>query len=335
MSPPAAFTLTHSLNRVLPYLPRALVSNPDQRWLRTIGRHVPADLTAFVIFESHLGQAENRADLAFALLREKGEFERLAQFRPASEHPAWWHIKQLARNTLDPEHPLYEKVDNFWFEFDRNQPGDALPPPGFFVGFRKQNIVESNDWLHHLLTAPQSNQFPNAPVLLRCLDALPEETIYLQIGRMFSRPGSAVRLCAHPLLLENLAPFLGDVKWPSLNSKFEHIVAQLTRFETHVAIGLDVNETTAARLGLELFLRDDPENSAQFHDFLDWLGANALCRPDQAQAIRAWPGTTPEQFPHLANNRALIRGIDHLKLIFEHDRLTAAKVYLSSAIAPI
>lgn len=329
-------SMADTINRVLPYMPKVLVNSPTRVELKKTARFFPAAWTSFFILECRLSPHENQVDFALAVIKEKDEFERLANLDPIS--PVWKNIRLFCRECQSPDSALYSTVDNVWLEFDINSPTSQLPTPGFFFGFKKETIVASNSWVPEkaiklLLDRPLP--LLRGKMLDRALTALPDCAELLQIGHLFSRSADALRLCIFPLLLADVASYLESLDAPLPAKSIESHIPDFEHFADHAALDIDILEAVQPKIGLEFFLEESPENNPRFHSFIEYLVANELCTAEKGAALLKWPGLTREKFRHLNSAYELLRKIDHIKLTLENHVITQAKLYLTAIIQPI
>ena len=346
------FSLAHTLNTLAPYLPPALVSPRVLSHVRDNARWLPAVLTDRIYLETRLGRGEAAVDLIFDA--STTGYEVLAGRNPVISFPtplsrsdAWTRIQDLYRAFSDASTLLGTYGSKIWLEFDIETRPKALPTPGVFVGLKPLNKLGldaqdsvgktslytrfTHDVLKHLRAEPLPRRVQDQ--LHLCCAALPESAELSYAGFMLPRPHQAIRLCITRLPVGAMFDYLGDIGWPGAEKGFRKALAGLVETETMTLLHVDVWDAVKPRTGMEFFFARPAQRVGRFKEggFLDQLVAMQLCTPEKRDALLTWPGSTALPFPHVFWPTRLRRRVNHVKLTWTPDAVTA-KAYLFALI---
>lgn len=346
------FSLAHTLNTLAPYLPPALVSPRALSHVRDNARWLPAVLTDRIYLETRLGPGEAAVDLSFDTSATgyeviTGRNPVISLPAPLSRSDAWRRIQDLYRAFSDASTVLGTYGSQILLEFDIETRPKARSTPGVFVGLKPLNKLGldtqdsvgktslytqfTHDVLKYLRAEPLPRRVQDQ--LHVCCAALPKRAELSYTGFMLPRPHHAVRLCITRLPVGAMFDYLEDIGWPGAEKGFRRTLARLVETETMPLLQVDLWDTVKPRTGMEFFFARRPQRAGRFveNGFLDQLVAMQLCTPEKRDALLTWPGSTTLPFPHVFWPTALQRRVNHVKLTWTPDAVTA-KAYLFALI---
>ena len=263
---------------------------------------------------------------------------------------AWARVGALAGAWADPRSPLAAALHHVWLEFDAGRaPEPVRVLPGVFACFGEVPVpgYTPSAWLAHALAAIEP-LFGRAPgdglraELARCFDALPAGAYVPYVGVMLGRGGESVRVCITEMGPEALARYLRAVGWSARAAEVESLVGVLARAQPPGKLNgagmvhLDLAANGVWRLGLELACLRVPQLRGGLAEgaMLDALPALGLASAAKCRALREWPGSGVVRVPAAAGPRVVLRRLNHVKLVFAHDRAPEAKAYLAARHFP-
>ena len=284
-------------------------------------------------------------DLAVRTTAKAGGFARLSaattllKDQPEAEEikAAWQRLREFAQDHQTADSPLGRAVLEAWLEFDMEKA--QLPAPNFFarldddyacppiLGASRHGRQELAASLFRDAAAKLGVEIqPSALETLRLvLRHRPGPASVKFLGFMLARGQGGLRLTLADMPVTALTAFLRDVGWPC---DHRPLVALIYFIEQHVpALSLQLDIDSAGkvqpRLGLELAFRDMDAPEAAWQRLLSGLVNLALCAPDKAEAVQAWPALfrrsdAPKKWPKGFSERQswLRRSINHIKLTF-------------------
>jgi hypothetical protein len=215
-----------------------------------------------------------------------------------------------------------------------------LPVPGLF--FRPASlpanpgIAPGYSWIwERALPLLLGTAIPPAvqDKLIDCLThVLPHAGVF-QVGLMPARKVDAIRLCLVGSPLE-LLPYLAQMGWGGSLEDVETIVASLHQYVDGIILDIDVGERIYPRIGIEGFYltRYLACVNGQWQSLLDHLVARGLCSPPTRDALLAYIGYNLAQPLH---RRIYVRGLNHVKLVYQPGQPLAAKIYFGAMHKPI
>ncbi len=288
-------------------------------------------------FEREMGDAAGALDFAIAFKRTQPAGRHLFD-HPSVQEP----MRALLRAAHDPESPLFEAFEVFWFEYDVSR-GSAKP--SLFVGPKGMGRAP------HVVHASEIVLGRNLPAaVVREVErvAAPARGVRLfQAGWMLARKRPGLRLCFCAYEAERLQTIVDRV---ATGVERKAIVDQLARYAdcaTEFAIAVDVGDgEVAPRIGLEFGMRGwKPTLPLEaWGEMLYRLETDGLCSASERRSLLRWPGrmtekNTPQDWPaHLRRAGTLLgpyearieRAIHHIKLVLESGAVTRAKTYFGT-----
>jgi hypothetical protein len=321
-----------------------------------LAARLPSSLGDFFGFECRLGTRDGAVDWLVCVRPDGGGRDVLARLHethlPAAwrAHPSWRRIFDFAARWASPESALADLVENVWLEFDAGTFGQEAPAPAVFFGARDLRAPFAGDRLDRIVAGLVGGQAmlrgseadgAARGGLRRALAALPDGARIFQVGTMLSRSERGLRLCVRGLDARAMAEWLGACGWQGDSAALVESVGGLADAGAALALDVDVVETIATRIGVEVPLgRDTTPRSIE--SLAARLVARGVCDPTLAEALVSWPrrvtaADSPGWPRELAlraaflganAQSALVRSVHHVKLVFD-PLLAEAKAYLA------
>lgn len=306
----------------------------------------------------HLAADEGGAEV----LAGRREEARLPEALLADD--AWRLIAAFAERWAEPSSPLHDRIDHVWLEFDAAVGSGGglvrlVPTPSLFFGTKDEadgsaRGLRAGDasWVvGDALAAASGGPLPEALAgrIDECLAALPASAHVFQVGLMLSRPGGLVRVCVRGIRPGEIAPYLGRLGWAGRLEALGREAAALAEAVDRIDLDLDVllargEAAIGPRIGLECEIAKPVFGDERWMAFLGRLVESGLCVRAKREGLFKYPGSrhereSGERFPpHLVAASALlghskigtiVRGVHHVKVVWEEDRLAEAKAYLA------
>lgn len=346
------YSLAGTLETVAPHVPPALV--PPSAWSRVLSaaRCMPAPLTDWIYLECRLlTGAPHQVDLIWRLstagrdllVNRDTDVTSLEQLAG----PHWGRLHDLCRRWADPGSVLHRAIDYLWLEFDLAAGADGspshIPLPGVFVDFAddpgtRRSCTEPGGVLELVLEILHAGPFAQSTTqrLRECLAKIPDGAYVPCVGYFSSRNGEAVRLCVANLDDITLPTYLGDIAWPGSSAGLQRSIAPLAFHRTGQRKGvsmlhLDLTDAVLPKISVECGFAHAPQIRGQLVEtaLLDELVSRGLCSSSQRDDLKAWPGLSVAVLGHELWPSLVMRRVNHLKVVYEGDRLAEVKAYLS------
>lgn len=320
LPPIAGLSLANSLSPMLQFLPDALANTHARRRLMDLAAALPSVHCA--LLECRFDNADV-VDLSLGVLNDPAESHAVITSlrRMSTKHPGWTRVLGFVQDWRQPT----RQDDHIWLEFDLDTPD--LTPPSVFLSTKGGAISHALDRLG-TDTASQARAW---------LPRLPATASLDFVGVMVPRPESSVRLNVSGLTGSDAWEWLRsyDVRLP--DSCKQDFMAVFTSGSVTMAVEAQ-GDQLGPRIGLECRPRNETERQTLFELCVlrGWSSKAALSVAD------TWPGTTSPMtgigFPPelilqavLSDQNSpvrLVRHINHLKVAFDTNGATSAKVYL-------
>jgi hypothetical protein len=322
-------SLENYLLAIEEHLPTALVSSTALSNIRTIARELPPVKMAG--FECGLEEIAADADFLVcvdgALDTLTGRNASVKLNNSVVTSPPWQRLRTFCQ--ARSESALLQQISNIWVEFDRSCHSVPILRPSVFFGIDRtknhQRAAEAG--LRLLRGSPLPAQLTRT--LSLCFGALPTTARVFQVGMMLSRKTTPVRLCVGGLERGQLLGYLSAVGWPGSMDDLSDVLGSLSHPLQALAVDLDVDGDVGPRLGIECYVGRE-YSLVNVHPnwelFLKQLVALGLCLPSKRDALLAWPGYA---FREAVLPSLFLRGINHVKVVWEPPGLVYAKAYLS------
>jgi hypothetical protein len=334
------WSLDDYLRVVEPHLPSALVSPEGFARLRALAAQLPPQ--SMVGFECLLADQTQDADLAVGLPAKSPGMKQFsdrglqnALLADLLAHPIWQRVSTLCMHVSEPHSVLHDRLGTVWLEFDGHHQGPGVPVPNVLFGLPfEDHVGEAGPWqvaesALELLTG-ESPPRRVRDMLERCFTALPSGAHLFQLGVMLGRRVKGVRVCVCNLSLDGIGEYLDRLGWTGRREELIGALSPLTGQALRLALGIDVGDMIAPRIGVECYLHDGPRTRIEGHwaELLDLLVARGMCRLDKRDALLCWPGQTLARFlwPVI-----IARGLNHIKLVYQPGCPPQAKAYFGFA----
>lgn len=288
-------------------------------------------------FERAMGDEAGALDFAVAFKRTQPAGRHLFEHPSVDER-----MRALLRAAHNPDSPLFEAFEVFWFEYDVSR---GCGRPSFFVGPKGQGRAS------HALLASEivlGKQLSKAVVREVERVGAPARGVRLfQTGWMLARERPGLRLCFCAHEVDHLKAIVDRVCG---REEREAVLDQFARYAdcaTEFAIAVDVGDgEVGPRIGLELGMRGwKPGLPLEaWGEMLHRLDTDGLCSSAERRSLLRWPGRMTEKnslqdWPvHLRRAGTLLgpyearieRAIHHIKLVVESGTVTKAKTYFGT-----
>ncbi len=324
-------SLADYLLAVAPALPASLVPEPALARVIAAARRLPPCTVA--AFERPLGGGAPAVDLAVYVPRLEQAFRVLAAAGSAAGPPG--RLLAAARDGGS----LSGAADRFWLEVDTGS-GDASVANVFFSPGAGQSLGETAAAVLEALGGePLDAGLRGA--LDRYATAVAPARVF-QVGAMLARPGAALRVCTSRLAPNALRRTLASFGWDGDPERVMAAYLPVCRGFPTVSVAVDIGpEGIGRRVGLELprWVASARAQRSAWTPALETLEAAGYCTGDERRALLAWIGRSlPGEGPWPPGLRGIgvvmnwaqpcfERGLHHVKLVVDHDRLAGAKAY--------
>ncbi|HBB31859.1 MAG TPA: hypothetical protein DC064_08675 [Cyanobacteria bacterium UBA9273] len=292
-------------------------------------------------FECRLSKGESRVDFQVYLpCLTRNLLDRFLVY------PLWQAFHQ---EWVDWISNLSRIVKDIWLEFDLDEQFSQVPIPCIFLNLNQETFNKDFS-LREIATGLHLRRLNHPASLLLesklqlCIDSLPNGARIVHLGIMLSRPTQVLRVVLAGIPPQQLSWYLEQIGWSESKNTLSTLVSTLSEFGDDILLSVDVSDTVHPKIGLEFFWKKQPPHEPGWQLFLDHLVANQICDPAKEKALLAWPGFSqkadrPELWPQNLTGSDLFLGskafsvfyrtINHIKLVYQPDRLLEAKGYLA------
>lgn len=341
--------------RDLPSLvPTSLVSRTEMEHL---AQRVDGLSTSILGFEFRLGESAPSADLLLGIIpgsmAEQTHLRR-GQNAPEGSYEAAFinHITRV-RNGSFPESAL---ITMTILEYDvaaaYGKPASSCPP-AVFHGILTQSHQETGTrdaYAAGRLAAAiaasvrQPEDVQEIDAMRRMIAALPPTGRLTWIGAMPGREPRMIRALFQGFEAGTLIHDLCRMGWPGSTETVTKILDIIDGYFKHLTVQLEVSaQGILPRLGIEMYVLPKPQasssfanwaaapNSALWRPLLSRLEDTGLCLSSKARALLAFPG---REYVFEDGIFEMHKGINHLKISIEENRVCTAKAYAGTLFRP-
>ena len=248
-----------------------------------------------VFFEVHLNDDSRTSDFSFVLTEEAG--------------------------------PIRES----WLEFDYEEfAGGKTPTPCRFLE-TSLLLREDGEAFFYDTALPafvgRDKAARLSPALRRLLDLVRDKGGLFSVGSMDSRrPADCIRVYSEYLDGDRIVALLEAMGWPGDRERLAAQLREWTPLSSNgkFIVSFDLfAEGISDKIGVEFRPRSRKRWGAG--EAADWLTERGFCRPDKAEAVRAWAWELPQGLPYIQND------LSHFKFTLENSEPTTVKAYLRMA----
>jgi len=338
----------------------SLISPEKFKDILSIARNFPGNLTSFLGFEIHLGDARQRADWAFAVSGAGDDrivFENVLKQgnipKPLIQQPEWQQIAAFSEAWAKEESILKRQVKCFWLEFDMPESNHDMIIPSVFFGPEKisqdssKNSKSQFSWLvNDALPLLRGQALSNAVKhqILKCIEKIPKGASLFQVGTMLSRSTNDVRLYINKIHPRSIIPYLNALGWSDEENKFQTLIEDVGSRADRFVLSFDVTtDGIGPRIGLECSFEENRyHEETRWEDLLEYLVQKGMCLPQKRDVLLQYSGVEhPDDFSggvmkpfssvsqHLDDifSGSLVRYISHVKVVYLPGRPLEAKAY--------
>jgi hypothetical protein len=282
---------------------------------------LPGPIAHAVLLECRLAHSGSRTDFIVGVNAAGGGRDALARsLRSGDVETRWEPLRRFTEAWSSPESPLYEAVESAFLEFDSvEQDGGVSAPSIFFNGENERTIRAA---LPALLGSSVPEKIERK--LYDCYVALSPPAGVYQLGAMFSRNASAIRLTISNVAPSRITDYLDQVGWGWPLRPLAELISRLARLADVRLFDIDVSEAVGPVVGIECYLSRStrPSRNSRWKRFLDELGSAGLCLPQKREGLLEWPGFDRD------NSTSVLRWLNHVKIVYRPDQPLEAKAYL-------
>lgn len=326
------------LKVVTPYLHSELLSPSSIFHLQALAQSLPPFSSAMLEFR--LGAGQSQTDLSVFFPRRT-----LNLSETLLNHPVWQALHNFCQECVNPESFLYNCLTYIALEFDLDGQPSEIPIPCIFLAWNQGAVHDAQALIKMALTLPNySVSSKLKDNIRRCVDSLPNGAKVAYIGAMLSRPSEVLRVIMGGIPPDQFSDYLMQIGWCESTETISTLVSNLYELVDEIRfLSFDIGDVIYPRVGLEFFLKQQPENEPRWELFLDRLIEMGLCTLAKKNALLAWPGVSqkadaPELWPqnlmggdYLLGSRAssvFWRTINHIKIVYQPGIPLEAKGYV-------
>ncbi len=340
-------SLQHIFDSVRLALPSVLISQDGAYHISRVNNALPAELTTFCGLECRLGQEEALADISMEIKRDSIGHHLLSGKRPSSldelcSRPVpWRELRKFAQLWSGPNHPFHVGIRNIWTEFDAAKIAfgtdldEIIAHPCIFFGMAKTGSVVDIGSVLNTIDPSGGPHEVISDAFIRFRKALPEKAELFQVGLMLARSSRALRVCVSGIAPDTVSSWLSDIKWPGDSCRCRTALETLAPKLKSICVDLNLSPNGIdKKIGLECYMDSSKDGISQWHSLLSFAEEQGLCLPKKRLGLNGFSGTSPSPARMRKGSNGIlyintVRKIHHLKLNFDGDTFTEAKVYMS------
>jgi len=289
-------SLNDSLQIILPDLHHSLVTADALQPIVMLTRLLPPIHCAG--FECRLGGNSTHVDFQQRVLANRSEPEQLRTHILESgwlSVSPWARINALCSHLNNPSSVLYDKVAEFWMEFDIPPSSPDIPIPSVFLSLRRP--FPGNIFLK--IAASILALLQDKPAPARLLSNLryisqvcPEGAGVIDIGMLLARNTEIIRANVGNIPPDQVKSFLETIRWCGNMDALVDTYQRLSALADRMSLCLDVGAEIYPRIGLECFIAPQTDKTPLWVQLIDELTGSGLCAPSKGEALLIWPGYT-------------------------------------------
>lgn len=354
-------TLDSYFERLQPLINPTLISPEYVCAIRRLAGIFPTFVNNAFGFESRLSSTEQRTDFALNMTPKGCELFAQNQFyqslpQISGEKTKWNQISHFFQEWGKTNKSPFADASSVWLEFDvdRLSPEQLVPSIilfGYSLEHNQSKMVVHRplEWLTGTaLPILRGSPLPDylERNFLHCIELAMPAT-YFQVGTMLSRKIDVLRLCVFNITGEGIIKYLSRIGLHDSINEIEQAISDFSGLVDSMCLHVDVGKTIYPRIGLELLYdnlhpwKRQPEKETRWFQLFDKLVARGLCTPEKREALLRWPGyerisqSSQEQEFNSMSHGLLLRGLQHIKLVFSPNQPPEAKAYFGAAFNPM
>lgn len=321
----------------------------DKELLKTIDAGI-ADfpLLSGGMLECRLSPKEAAVDFSLRVqAQEKSQLETKIT-AVAYNHPG---LQAILNQWINPESNFLSFIEIIWLEYDmvlRLEDVDfSLSAPSIFFDIRKmwdltnrrpqqaEHLKSVLSFIFRKLDQPFSYTLLSKAI--ECVLILPLHAYVRQIGAMISRKTDKIRFCIHGLNFSQIENYLNQIGWVGDISELKKIITSIADILEYCVLDIDVGEQIESTMGIECYVISGPHQIFNWNLFLECLVKHGLCTEEKKQGLTKWQGYAfhNENVDGSSHRYALVRRINHIKIVYSPQLPLRAKAYLYFGYSPI
>ena len=316
---------------ILRKLGSQLVSTESQTWLEhmassTIDEHIGASTFGL---EIRLHERDATIDFLWHASRSSQNISALLNSPDDSSNMR--HLAKLWDQNNEDGKPAIAFIDNIWFEFDHDATSEL--PPGFFFG--PSNLTKDVEKVYGVGAVARNVrrvvrslrlEASHEAQMLSAADRiaeLPTDWPVFQVGLMFSRSDSPIRLCFAPKNASDVSTS-ALVDWPEI----EHLVRSAEDHGHKTAVCIDVSDHgVSKRVGLELHYSNVGIANTHLEDLRNLF--NAFLELGIVSASRCESFINIEGWEEINSHGGVNARMNHIKCVVQPGLPVEVKGYLA------
>lgn len=343
------------------YIEPILISSDYVSAIRRVAGLFPSFVPNVFGFECRLSSNSQRTDFALNMTPEGSKLLARSLFEQSlpeifRQNSKWSRVSRFFQEWGETNESPFADANCVWLEFDmdRLSPEELVPSVMLFAYWLDNN--DGKMVVHRPLSWLTGTALPvlrGSPLpdylernFLRCFElAMP--ALYFQVGTMLSRKTDVLRLCIFNITEDGITKFLSHIGWEGCLAEIEQAIADFANLVDSMCLHLDIGQIVYPRIGLELLYdnlhpwKRQPNKEIRWFQLFDRLVERGLCTPQKREALLAWPGylqinqSSGSQQTNSSTDRLLLRGLQHIKIVFSQNQPPEAKAYFGAGFSPL
>ncbi len=296
----------------------SLISPANLKEISTRGNYFPKKIASIFGFECSLNNPVPTVDFFFCTrARDKANYLINDRRNSLLADPVWRNIALFYRDWCDRDSFLARKVEDIWWEFDLASDRGNIFVPSIFLD--ASNIHTQAEWQYIVrqplqLLLGKSVERSTQQMLFNCLQALPKNVSWFQIGLLLSRNPQNLRLYTTAISLQQIQHYLSQLKYQGDLDLLANILNRISGLVDKYQLQLEIGQELSSTIAIEFYCY----NQNNLQSLLDYLTTTGFCLSEKRDALLAFPGS----------NTQFTRRIAYLKMTYTPDYPLQFKAYL-------
>lgn len=337
-----------------PNIQPTLISPEYVSAIRRVASLFPTFVPNVFGFESRLNSNSERTDFAINMTVKGSELLAWNLFEQSQQEvfhqdKRWQRVSHFFQEWGETNESPFADANSVWLEFDMERLSAAELVPSVILFAYWLDSFNSKMAVHRPLSWLTGTILPilrGGPLpdylernFLRCLE-LTTPASYFQVGTMLSREIDVLRLCIFNITGDEIINVLSRLGVQECLGEIDQVIADFASLVDSLCLHLDIGEIIYPRIGIELLYdnlhpwKRQPSKELRWFQLFDRLVARGFCTPEKQDALLAWPGYVPINQSSVSDG-LLLRGLQHIKLVFCPDKSPEAKAYFGAAFNPV